>query len=358
MARPRDTKYDAYARHRVLHRLLELFPRYGSWDGMARAISDQRGIPFHRTDLNRIRNKTAGDHILDSVVNWLVMLDADFRSKLSPETIFADVGTSARDYYFHLFGMENLDAWDESLLREYEGVYLCAPEYDPHSYLPSPYVRACQEKQIELPKEWQLRRSMDLKIYLSKRSYLMLKRTSAHYFHAAEIPMAALFPPEFQTGDVKLFHEGVGIASSNTIHVFLRDCLTRVPKIHSIVIRPKDSYRISEVSQCSLYAPTNIRHMVDEWKSLSPEMAAHMREEFRLQNEAEIFIRGSSQINVSPVPLNRNHVDTVFSEDQVYHRKPEDFLESRAVHFIRPDIAIAPQIEKLIDNPLLIGELL
>lgn len=358
MARPRDQKYDAYARHRILHRVLELFPRYGTWEAMARAVSDDRKIDFHRIYFNRLRDGTIGDHSLDSLVGWLTSLDRDFPLRLRPETIFSDVGASARDYYFHLFGMADLEEWDESLLAAFEGVYLCAPENDPHSYLPLSYVRACMGGEIEVPKEWRAHRSMDLKYYISKRSYLVLKRTGAHYFHAAEIPMGALFPPEFQTLDIKSFYEGVGIASSNTIHVFLRECLTRVPKFHSVIIRPKEGFQLKALADMKLYAPPEMRTLDAEWKTLTARYVREMRAEFAEQIEADVFIHGTSQVNVSPLPLTRNFVDTVFGTEQVYHRKPVNFLREQEVHFIRPDIDLAPQLAKIVDNPLMIGELL
>ena len=358
MARPKDSKYDAYARHRILHRVLELYPRYGNWEAMAAAVSEDRGIEFYRTYFNRLRDGNLGDHSLDALVGWLTSLDKDFPLSLKPETIFSDVGVSARDYYFHLFGMEDLEEWDESLLTAFEGVYLCAPADDPHTYLPLPYVRACMDGQIEVPREWRAHRSLDLKHYISKRSYLILKRTGAHYFHAAEIPMGALCPPEFETLDIKSFHEGVGIASSNTIHVFLRECLTRTPKIHSVIIRPKDSHVMKDIAGMKLYAPPEMRHLGEELKTLSAENIAHVRAEFAEQAEADVFITGTSQVNVSPLPLRRNFVDTVFGTENVYHRKPVNFLKEPETHFIRPDFDLNPQLETLIDNPLIVGEMM
>jgi hypothetical protein len=358
MVRPRDSKYDAYVRHRILHAVLELFPRYGNWEAMAAAVSQDRGIEFYRTYFNRLRDGTIGDHVLDSLVGWLTSLDRDFPLKLRPETIFSDVGVSARDYYFHLFGMADLEEWDESLLAAFEGVYLCAPADDPHTYLPLPYIRACMNKEVDVPKEWRAHRSMDLKYYISKRSYLILKRTGAHYYHAAEIPMGALFPPELDTLDIRSFHEGVGIASSNTIHVFLRECLTRTPKIHSIIIRPKESHVMKDLAGLELYVPPDMRMIEEEWKTLSAEHVVHMRAEFAEQIDADVFITGTSQVNVSPLPLRRNFVETVFGTENVYHRKPVNFLKGPETHFIRPDFDLKPQLEKLVDNPLMVGELL
>lgn len=358
MARPKDAKYDAYAKHRIAHRLLETFPRFGNWEAVARAISQYRNVQFHRTDLNRVRKCKAGDHILDAVVDWLVSLDPEFRSTLEPENIFADVGISARDYYFHLFTMANLDEWDDALLSEFEGVYLCAPENDAHSYLPSGRVRAELEKKLVVPEQWRKQRGNEIKRYIAQRSYLILKRTGAHYFHAAEIPMGALFPPEIQTLDIKSFFEGVGIASSNTIHVFLRECMTRVPKIHSIVIRPKEGNNVADVNGIQIYADVAIQYLKDEWKSLRSTDLDQMHREFAEVIKSDVYLRGTSQTNVSPLAWTKNKVEIVYGTEQVYHRKPRNFLRDRETHFIQPDLNIDPELEKLIDNPLVVGEFL
>ncbi len=358
MARPKDSKYDDYAYHRILHRVVDLLPKYETWSAMADSISDHRKGHFDRTYLNRLRDGELGDILLDVLVGWLETLDPDFRLSLKPETIFSEVGVSARDYYFHLFSMANLEEWDESLLSEFEGVYLCAPENDAHSYLPSSRVRAELEKKLIVPEQWRKQRGNEIKRYIAQRSFLILKRTAAHYYHAAELPMGALFPPEYETLDVKCFYEGIGIASSNTIHVFLRECLTRVPKLHSIIIKEKATYNITNVNGINIYANTSIRYLPDEWKSLRGEEFDQMKEEFSEQIASDVFLRGSSQINVSPLAWTQNRVDLVYGTEQVYHRKPRNFLRSPHIHLIKPDLDIGPQLDKLLDNPLIIGELL
>ena len=63
-------------------------------------------------------------------------------------------------------------------------------------------------------------------------------------------------------------------------------------------------------------------------------------------------------MNVSPLPFTKNFVDTVYADENVYHRKPVSFRAKPELHFIRPDFDLKPQLAKLIDNPLMIGELL
>ena len=318
MIRPPDSRYDTYARFRITQRVMETYARFGTWESMSNAIHDFSGIEFPRTYFNRLRKGKLGDASLDHLVRWLASLDADFPLQLRPETIFSEVGASARDYYFHLFGMENLETWDEELLSEFEGVYLCAPEGDPHSFLPLPYVRACIDKEIDIPRDWLTSRTMDIKPYIAQRSFLILKRTDTYYYQAAEIAYGMLFPREVETLDIKVCYEGVGIASANSIHVFLRDCLSRVPKLHSILIRPKTSYRTTRMNGAQFYAPTNIRSLKEEYASLTPGQVAHMLEEYKEHLDSDVFLHGTSQVNLSPLPFQQNRVATVFGAAQVY----------------------------------------
>ena len=361
MARPKDRKYDDYAKHRIATRLMDVYKDYGHWQLVADAITahiDIRDVEFARTDINRVRNRTAGDMILDRVVAWFETRDPNFRETLRPESIFAEVGTSTRDYYFHLYGMENLEEWDESLLTEFEGVYLCAPEHDANSYMPSPRVREILIDKKPLPENWRGDRSADIKQYISQRSFLILKRTDAFHYWAAEVPYGALFPPSFVTLDIRSFYEGVGIASSNTIHVFLRECMSRVPKLHSMIIRPKSEHRTYKFRGVDIYADSSIRHLETEFGMMVDDDVAHMKREFALDIHSDVFLRGTSQSNISPLAWTKNKVEIVFGREQVYHRKPSGFLEDTETHFVSPDLDIRPQLEQLIDNPLIVGEML
>jgi len=358
MVRPVDSKYDEFAKHRILTRLYQVFKDYGDWSAMANAISLDRGVRFQRTNFNRIRNDTAGDDILDVVVNWLASKDENFKNCLKPESIFADVGISARDYYFHLFSAENLTDWDENLLTEFEGIYLCAPEFDANSYMPMPRVRELLIEKKPIPNNWQGQRSLDIKQYIAERSVIVLRCTNAFFYHAAEIPLGCLFPTKFQTLDIKSFYEGVGIASSNTIHVFLRECLSRVPKLHSILIKPKSEHQTFKFRGIDIYAPTAIKDIDAQFAMLTDDQVEHMKREMKIDNESDVFLRGSSQNNVSPLAWTKNRVDLIYNTDQVYQRKPVKLFDDPATHFIHPEVDISPQLEAVIDNPLLVGEFL
>lgn len=358
MVRPKDSKYDAFAKHRILTSLYMRCRDLGGWSQMATAITLDRGIEFQRTNFNRIRNGDAGDGLLDIVVDWLTMKDANFPKSLRAETIFSDVGISARDYYFHLFAAENLTDWDEQLLTEFEGVYLCAPEDDTNSYMPVSRVRDLLINDLGLPQNWRAKRSVDIKQYINQRSFIILRRTNAYYYQAAEIPMGALFPSHFETMDIKSYYEGIAVASSNTIHVFLRECLSRVPKVHSIIIKPKAEYKTFKFRGIDIYANSLISHLDAEFAMMSDNDVMHMKKEMALDLESDVFLRGSAQSNISPVAWTKNRVDMVFGREQIYHRKLANFLDNPAIHFVHPEIDIAPQLTKLLDNPLLISEML
>jgi hypothetical protein len=350
MARPKDSRYPPYARHRIMHRLFELHARFGNWELMAGLVTDVKGVRFSRTDFNRIWKGTAGDTIFDRALEWIETMEPEFRGRLDPDAIFAEMGVSSRDYYFNLFTMADLDEWDESLLRQFEGVYCCAPEEDAHSYLPSPFVRERLMMPSAQKANWR-QRSVDIREYIAKRSYLILRRTSGQYFHAAEVPLGALFPASFQSLDIMPFYEGIGIASSNSIHVFLRECLSRAPKIHSILISAKAGHKINPFAGALLYAGA-IREMEADRQALSPAMTNHFLQEFADPIASDYYMRGTSQVSVSPVAWSKPSINTVFGTEQIYHRKPADFLRRPETHFIMPELEISREIERLISNPL------
>lgn len=358
MARPKDSLFDSYARHRIRQRVFDLFAQFNNWDAMAAAISEQMGVEFSRTYLQRLRRDELGNQTLETVVQWIERADPSFRQTLRPEGIFSEVGSSSRDYYFHLHQMPDLDAWDEALLQAFEGVYLCAPEYDKNSYLPMSYVRRVILDKQPSPKNFGGQRLNDWRLYSSKRSTLILKRTERYHFWAAEIPIPGLYPVEAVTNDITTYYEGVGIASSNTIHVFLRDCLSRAPRLHSILIKPKSSYKVFQTRAGELYAPTSLKDLDAEIMMLPDEDVAHMKQEFEWPLQSDVFLTGSTQTSIPPLALAKPDITLISGEPRVYHRKPVGFLDDPATHLLHPDMAYGPQIADIIANPLLIGDLL
>ncbi len=357
---PRFVHYDEYARQRILQKLLDLRAQYTdlSFSAMANEISDWKHTTFHREYFKRLRQGTLRDPHVQTIVEWIATFhDEDFHDKLSPESIFAEVGISSRDYYFHLSERDDFEDWEEQMLDGLSGVYLCAPENDRNSYYPIGILREFFKKDQEFKKET-LRHSVDIKQYIQERTILILCKTSNSYFHAAEFPMAALFPKSFETADIKMIYEGIGIASSNSIHVFLRECLSRVPKIHSILIRPKNKNQRGNPYGLSLYLAMGMERIRKDWTKMNPVFIEAMKEEYALSLEADHYMYGTTQISASPVPNLQNRIEMMFSRDMLYYPKPADFLRHPETHFIRPDLENTEQLERVIDNPLAAGELL
>ncbi|MFN3226827.1 MAG: hypothetical protein ACE360_11330 [Hyphomicrobiales bacterium] len=358
MVRPVDSRFDSYAKHRIRQRVFDLFPTYGNWEAMAASVSEAMMLEFPRTYFNRLRKNQLGDSTLETLVQWIERSDPGFRAALKPEGIFAEVGVSSRDYYFHLHRMPDLDAWDEALLQEYEGCYLCAPEYDRNAYLPMSRVRRVILDKEGLPQNWKDQRINDWRIHLAKRSILILKRTTNFHFWAAEIPLTGLYPQDANTNDITTYYEGVGIASSNTIHVFLRDCLSRAPRFHSLLIRPKSDYKVLKTRAGELYAPAQLRDLDSEIIMLTDDDIAHMQREFAEPLASDVFLTGNTQTSIPPLAWAKLNVDMIDGAPRVYHKKPASFLDDPATHLLHADLTITPQLEDILANPLLIGEMM
>lgn len=356
--------YDVYALQRIIQKLNDLTrsrPRL-SLSAIAEAISEwKNGMAFHREYLTRLRKFELSDPHVNAIVEWIVAHhDPKFRETLTPEAIFWQVGESSRDFYFHFSQLDPFEAWEEEILQAFSGVYLCAPQRDRNSYLPAPIVREFFERvaKNETSQPERVRRSLDIKQFIAERSILILRHTPAGYYHAAEFPLSLLFPPEFETLDVTMVHEGIGIASGNSIRVFLRECLSRVGKAHSILITPKGPNEAANPHGLSIYTAGEVRKEVrEEWAAMDAEYLAHIRGEFAGAIDMDYHLDGTAQIEVSPVPDLKNRIVTTFSRDYIYHRKPDDFLRNPALHFIRPDIIRPEQIERAVSNPLVIGSL-
>jgi hypothetical protein len=258
-------KYDVYAYQRVIQKISDIIrahPRLKN-GGVAAAISEWRNVPFHREYMGRLRKFTLGDPHVDMIIDWIVENhDPKFREKLSPDSIFAQVGESSFDFYFHLTQMEDYDSWEEEILKTFEGVYLCAPARDRHSYLPMTMVRHFFENKDGYDQQAKLNRSMDIKQYIAERSIVILRATPMGYYHAAEFPLSLLFPPDFVTLDVRQMYEGIGIASGNSIHLFLRECLSRTGKLHSILITANGRNEAANPRDLPLFTAGVVRRIV------------------------------------------------------------------------------------------------
>lgn len=327
---------------------------------MAMAISDWREIPFQRNNFYRLLKGTLRDGPINIIVDWLEAFHVpDIREKLKPDSIFREVGKSARDYYFHLPDGNLLDEWDEQILEEFDGIYWCAPAEDKNSYTPLPLLRKWFADRKSCPELAEKGRSLDIKQYISERSILILQHTLGSYFYAAEFPLSLLFPRHFVHLDLRMVYEGIGVVSANSIHVMLRECLSRVPKSHSIVISEKTETLRQAPFALSLFVGGGFRSdVVREWQNLTEADREHLRREYESSIDADHWLSGPAQISVSPLPQLRNRVSMSFARECVYHRKPRDFLRNKELHLIRHDLNISNEIEKILANPLTVGELL
>ncbi len=353
--------YDAYARQRLFRILSDLIASKKdlNWSTMADAISEWNGPDFQRNNFYRLRDGKLSDPVTEIIVRWLEQsFEPDIRQRLSVQSIFGEMGLSARDYYFHVSPDNLLEELDEQILEQYAGVYLCAPAYDKSSFLPLSFLREWYRDYKAMPHIEQKGRTLDIKQYIAERSILVLQRTSGYFFYAAEIPMSALFPKAFETGCIKMTYEGVGVVSSNSIQIKLRECLSRVPKTHAILINKKTATHKNNPFGLSFYLPPGTEGVRQEWQQLPESDIEALKKEYALSLEAEYYLSGPVQVWVSPVPYLKNLVGMVFGREHVYHRKPADFLRDPELHFIRPDVANTEQFQKVIDNPLSIGELL
>lgn len=350
--------FNLYARQRLKRILYDLRDTRSdfNFDRAALEISETLNVEFSRQYFYRIASLR--DYIVEFIVSWLEGdLVPEIRTRLTPNAIFDEVGVSARDYFYHISEDDLLDDLDEHILQPYSGVYLCAPAEDKSSYLPLTFLREWYHDYKAMPQIERKGRTLDIKQYIAERSILILQRTPHYYFYAAEYPLSALFTEPVNTGCIRMTYEGIGIISSNSIRVQLRECLSRVPKTHDILISEKTANQLNNPFGLSLYLPPGTEGVRKEWGKLTQADIDHLHKEYQHSIEEDNYLAGPVQISESPIPNVRNKIGMVFSRDYVYHRKPADFLHDTGLHFIRPDLENTDAIQKILDNPLSIGEL-
>jgi len=361
MAPPNSKSYGVYEKQR-LYRILEDFrdTRRGfNFSTLAMHISGHSNRSFDRRYFSRLKAGTLRDDITELIVKWYeANQDSSIREKLKPQAIFDEVGKSSHQYFFHPNDTGTGNDWDENVLEEYAGVYFCAPAWDKNSYLPLPFLRRWYKNRKSLPEFDTKHRSLDIKQYIQERTVLILQSSGKKYFYAAEFPLSILFPNHIETLDIKMLYEGIGTMSSNSIHVKLRECLSRVPKNHSIVIKPKAAPQHNAPYGFNYYLSPEVYSVRQDWEKLSEFDRAHLKKEQKHFFDDKYYLNGPVQICESPIPLLKNQVEMNFSRDYIYFRKSADFLQHLDAHFIKPDIDIQAEIKKIIDNPLSIGELI
>ena len=361
MADLNQPSYSPYARQRLFRLLTDLVndKKDMNWSSMAQAIYDWRGVHFDRQNFYRLKKGTLSNANIEFIVQWFeAKFDQDIRERLKPQAIFDEVGKASRDYYFHIPKQNVVEEWDKQMLQDYAGIYYCVPEWDKNSLMPVSFLRQWFKDRTKFKATYDSKHTtLDIKQYINERFFLILQRTPWGYFYAAEFPLSILFPNEFETGCYQMLYEGVGIISSNSIQVYLRDCLSRVPKMHAIIVKPKTNYNYSNPYGLHFYVGPGTEAVRKEWQYLHQNDINQLKQEYKLSIQSDKYLTGPVQIMLSPVPDLKNHVHSNFSRNYVYHRKPADFLKHQDIHFIRSDLENTSQIEKILTNPLTIGEL-
>ena len=262
------TKYEKHEKQR-LYRILEDWVKTTSnvnWSSLAKEISAKRRVQFQRINFYRLGEGKLQDANTEIIISWMEANKfPDIRNRIRPDAIFDEAGRSLRNYLYHVSEPNFLDDVDKGILQEYSGVYLCAPAGDKCSYLPLSFLRQWYEDRDQFPQIERKSITLDIKQYISERSFLILQRTEQYFFYAAEFPMSYLFPDEFETGCVKMAYEGVGVVSSNSIKVELRECLSHVPKTHHILIRKKAAVHHNNPHGLSLHVTPDAFGIKKEW---------------------------------------------------------------------------------------------
>ncbi len=354
-------RFGTYERQRLFRILLDLKAsnQNTNWSSMAAEISEYRKVEFQRINFYRLKNDELGDANIEIIVSWLTAKhEPNIRDKLKPQAIFDEIGVTSRDYYFHIPAANYVEEWDAEILEYYSGVYMCAPAYDRNTFIPLPILKRWFEDNSLYPYMEPKGRSRDMLQYISERSILILQRSSKSFFNAAEFPLSLLFPNSFVTLDPRMVYEGIGIVSSNSIHVQLRECLSRVPKTHSILISEKAAPQNNNPFGMRIQLPPTTEKVRQEWAGFTDGAMAHLRNQYAHSIESDYYLEGPAQISVSPLPNLNNKVRMMFANQLVYHKKPAGFLRDSKAHFIRPDLENIAEIEKILANPLSMGEIL
>jgi len=328
-----------------------------SWTGLAHRITEAREIRFQRQNFYRLRDGTLSSEVMEYIVEYLeAHIDPNIRGRLHPNAIFDEMAISARDYYFHMPDQNDMDDWSEQLLEEFEGVYFCGIAGNIETYLPSRRLLRLIQKQQSIRGKEPQQTGMAVTLFTS-RTILVLRRTPHGYFHAAEIPLSSLVPTKLKTPCQRVFYEGIAVISANTIQVKLRDCLTRIPRTHSIAILAKPDTFLKKPHGLSLYTGKQSKEVEKIWQDMDADDIAALKKEHALAIESDYYMQGKALHSQSPLPVMDTKIRNIVSNDIAYFPKPRDFLMHLGDHFFLGDLADVDTIRKIVESPLIIGTL-
>lgn len=355
---------ERYAKQRLMRILTDMVAgdQLLSWSALAQDITVFRGVEFNRENLRRLRNGTLGPANVEIIIKYLEEKhDPHIRERLRPDAIFDEMARSARDYYLHVPIPNDVDDWNEQLLEGFSGVYFCSQKLSKESYLPSGLLRQRIEKQ-KFHTQRQGTTTVQagtplLENLVAHRSILFLQASQNGYFYAAELPLSCLLPNTVRTPCQRAYYEGVGIISANTIQVQLRDCLTRIPRTHSITISKKSASTYENPKGLALQVLKRADQIFEEWNQLTDEDLDSFRREFDLAMTSDFYLDGQATIPVLPLSKASTKVERILSQSLLYFEKPLDFMNDLDTHFFFSHVTGVDEIQKVVENPLIIGTL-
>ncbi len=350
--------FTAYARQKLFRILTGMVrdQKDLNWSVLADRITLDRGVNFQRLNFYRLRDGTLSDANIEIIVEWLEERhDSKIRQRLVPLSNFDEAARSCRDYYFYVPKDDDLDALDEQVFQAFEGTYLCASPSDKNTFMPLPTVRRYFATSETWDDQAKANRSQNFAQYAQERTFLILHKTGEAYFYAAEFPMSALFPSSIGVLDLRTIYEGFAVACANMIYVQLRECLTRLPKTHAILIAPKSTNEHEAPRGLTFFLSDNASEIKREWSELPDDEIEHLKAEHCLSLESEFHLKGPVQIADSPLAFMRNRAGAVFMRDRVYLKKPDDFLDDLQLHFVLPELENKDEVRKIVESPLYIG---
>lgn len=350
---------ERYAKQRLMRILMDMVAgdQLLSWSSLAADITVFRGVEFSRENLRRLRKGTLGPANVEIIIKYIEEKhDPNIRERLRPDAIFDEMAQSARDYYFHIPERNDLEEWNEQILDRFSGVYFCLKPAEVNSYLPARHLKSKIHDEIRKSSSAG-GQSMLLNKLVHSRSILILQKTGFGYFYASELPLSSLLPSGLRTICQRVYYEGIAVISANTIQVQLRDCLTRVPRTHSITVNEKDQ-RAYENPNGLAFQILNGREKVQEnWAALSADEVSDLHREFNLAIASDYYLQGPATHSIVPLPSAETKVVMTVSDTLAYLEKPSNFLEELADHFFLDDVTDVDTIRKIVENPLVIGTL-
>jgi len=132
--------------------------------------------------------------------------------------------------------------------------------------------------------------------------------------------------------------------------------MSRVVKTHGMLIRNKYEAERTARHGLSIFVPPELAKEKLDGKRLTSSLINDFKKESELSINSPTVIYGPSQISLCPITDLKQSASQFFARDHVFIPKPSDVLQKLDEHFISPAQCDLDKIQKIIDNPLSIGE--